>query len=109
MKQPSLFDNHTVIKGSYNGLPYEGPPIFLQADDPAPLQPKLEATAKARVFHLGDAEQLADYNVIIQRMADGTAVKSVEEIKYNETAGAFDVFLRWLEFKYIAPEEMDNG
>lgn len=107
-EQPSFFDNPKVIHGTYNGLPYEGPPIYLKDEDAPVRRPRMQATAKARVFHFDNENDRLEYNNIIQLMADGRNMKSVEDIRYNEARGSFDVFLRWLEMKYIAPEEQQN-
>lgn len=105
---PSLFESGNVIKGSYNGLPYEGPPLTLKDSDAPKLKPRLKGTCKAKVFKMDSVGDVEEYNRIIQTMADGLSLQSIQEVKYNETRGSFDIFLRWLEFKYIAPEGMQN-
>ena len=105
---PSFFDNTGVIKGTFNGLPYEGPALRLKDDDAPKLQPRLKGTCKARVFHMDAIGDSEEYNRIVQLMADGHALQSIQDIKYNEARGNFDIFLRWLEFKYVAPEAMNE-
>ena len=105
---PSFFEPTKVIKGTYNGLPYEGPPLTLKDEDAPKLKPRLKGTCIAKVFKMDSVGDEREYNRIIQLMADGRALQSVQEIKYNESRGSYDIFLRWLEFKYIAPEGMQN-
>lgn len=105
---PSFFENSRTIKGLYNGLPYEGPPLQLKDDDAPKLKPTLKGTCMARVFHMNQAAEEQEYNRIIQLMADGRAMQSIQDIRYNKTTQSFDIFLRWLEFKYVGPEEIQD-
>lgn len=60
--------------------------------------------ARARVFDLGDPGDLDDYNKVWQQVTDGTALRGVERIEFNQASGTFLALLRWVEFTYKVPE-----
>lgn len=93
------------ITGRYNGLPYEGPPLNLKNSDKDERKPTLRADAYAKVFHSDSNEDMEEYNTIIQKMALGHALLSAEERQYCRDLGRYDIFLRWIEYRYTAPEE----
>jgi hypothetical protein len=93
------------LRGMYNELPYIGPQLNLKTDDEKQKLPQLTSVTRAFVFHLGMQEHLDAYNEILQQVADGYTLISLEDCKYNGTTGSFDVMLRWITQYYIAPAE----
>lgn len=73
-------------------IPKDGPP-----------ERKLQEvwTAKARVFDLSDAAQLAEYEKVWQRITDGHATFSESRIDFH--AGKYVALLRWADFSYKLP------
>ena len=94
-----------MLEGNYKGLPYEGPHLNMKKDDPDYKKPQLKATAFARVFKLNDPKHLKEYELVLNKMAEGTAMKSLEEINYESSLSNYIILLRWLEFKYVGPKE----
>lgn len=93
------------LRGTFNGLPYIGPHISRKETDEETKQPQVKVQVGAFVFHLDNPEHLKAYNEIIQQVADGITVISMENNQYNQESGSFDVLLRWLTQFYVAPPE----
>ena len=96
------------IEGKFEGYPYRGPALNLKKDDPPEKQPQLKHTVQVRSFNLGDPAQLAEYQVVCQGFADQKYVCSHEDIKFDDKAGEFKVYLRWMEPWYGAPLIIDE-
>ena len=111
MKKPFDEDNLPPgwIKGSYENLPYYGPPLNLKDDDEEKKKPILNATAHVKIFHLSDDGEMKEYEEIMQKLADGHAMISHEQIKRSSDKTSWDVFLRWMEFRFIGPEDVTHA
>lgn len=93
------------IRGLYENLPYEGPPLNLKNEDGEERRPQLDTTVRVRTFQLANEKDLIAYEKVMQALADGTAMISLEKVEYNEAVSNWDILLRWLEYKYTAPKE----
>jgi len=93
------------LRGMHKNLPYIGPRIQRKETDEEPLQPQLQSKVGTFVFHMNDPEHLQAYNEIMQQVADGYTVISMEDNSYNSATHSYDVLLRWLTQYYVAPPE----
>jgi len=92
------------LRGVHLDLPYIGPRIDRKETDEQPKQPQRKFMVGAFVFHLDEPDHLAAYNEIMQQVADGYTVISMEDNQYNGK-GSFDAMLRWITQYYIGPAE----
>jgi hypothetical protein len=98
-----------VIKGSYNGLPYEGPPLNLKNDDPESMKPRLHASTVTKVYDMSDSHDLAEYTSIMDAVAKGHVRISFEEREWVPRLETWKILLRTLNLKYIEPEDISRA
>ena len=101
-----------IIEGTWNGLPYKGPPLNIKHIDSEDMLPQLKQTVHVKLFKLHDDKDREEYERVWQNISDGKAVLSTEDIK--NTGGADWVsFLRWADSWYgpplVLPEERADG
>lgn len=96
------------IKGIYEGLPYEGPPLNLKNDDPPTMRPRRVHTVETQIFSLNDVEDLRLYTAVMDRVAKGWCHISSEEREWVPRLETWKIFLRTISFKYIEPEDTER-
>lgn len=74
---------------------------LIPKDGPADRKLQEVWAAKARVFDLSDAAQLAEYEKVWQTITDGHATLSESRIDFHE--GKYVALLRWADFSYKLP------
>ncbi len=85
----------------YNGKPFKGD-AYLVSKDNLPVQ---KQKVKIQIFSLDNEQDLKEYQDVCQKVGDGVAVISSEEKKYSEDIKSWRVFLRWIEYYYVAPKD----
>jgi hypothetical protein len=89
-----------VVKGSYEGLPYIGPPINLKDTDKVENVLKLNQVLKVRCFDLSKEEDLKEYEAVCQKIQDGEAQLSFEDRRYNKEDKIWVTLMRWIYWWY---------
>lgn len=96
-------DQPPILPG-WNGRPFRGPVPHLKEDDPDYRQPKEAAKVHIDVLDLSIKLHQGKYQKISQMVANGFAVISFEERKYDEVKKNWRVLVRWFEvFAYMPP------
>lgn len=94
-----------MIKGVYDGLPYEGPPLNLKNDDPPHMRPRLVATTQTRVFRMDNQKDLEDYEQLMHGVTKGYVQISYEDKQWVPRLETWKILIRTLHLKYIEPED----
>jgi hypothetical protein len=99
----------TTIKGHYEGLPYEGPPLNLKNDDPPSMKPRLHAWSTTKVYDMSKEEDLNAYAKVMDAVTKGHVRISFEEREWVPRKETWMILLRTLNLKYIEPEDMSRA
>ncbi len=99
----------TIIKGHYEGLPYEGPPLNLKNDDPPSMKPRLHAWSETRVYDMSDPKDCAAYTKKLDEVTKGHSRISFEERQWVPRLENWKIMLRTLNLKYIEPEDISRA
>jgi len=99
----------TTIKGSYNGLPYEGPPLNLKNDDPPSMQPRMVAEVFVNIYDMSVESDVIAYQRVMDGVAKGHVRISFEERQWLPRTENWKILLRTLNLKYIEPEDMSRA
>lgn len=88
------------ISGSFEGIPYRGPVIYLKETDDIGQVLKLNQKLHVRRFQLKDEADLKEFEAICQELNDGHAQQSFEKMEYDPVEKNWVVLLRWIEWWY---------
>lgn len=89
----------------YEGIPYRGDQIHIKHDDPQHKQPQVVYDMHVKTFDLGDPKQLKEYEDIMQSIASGKAIMSMEQVIYCKDIKGWRVLIRWGDQFLEAPKE----
>ncbi len=87
----------------WEGLPFKGPPPDLKAGDPQFRQPQVGMKVHVEVLELSRPKDMRRYRTICQMVGNGYAQMSKEDMRYDEKAKHWRVFIRWLELFTFDP------
>ena len=96
-----------IVKGHWEGLPYEGPAMNIKPGDSPDKKPKLFRKVHCRIFKLDNEQDLADYEQVLNGLAAlplPTVMVLGEDLRYDEKTGKRTTFLKWVEQKYVGPD-----
>ena len=102
---PDGDEDAVKIEGTFNGLPYKGPMIYIKHTDREERLPQLIKKLHVKRFDLGEPKDLEDYEKTCQSLTDGQAQLSVEKIEYVPDKTKWIVLMRWIEMWYGPPKE----
>ena len=85
----------------FKSLPYIGKPYVVDKDNP-PVVRRIVHTSQ---YNLSEGGQLEDYNLVMQKVADGLARVSFEEKVYDQDIKSWRVLIRWFDEVYEDPKE----
>jgi hypothetical protein len=102
---PGVEEDAIKIEGTFNGLPYRGPMIYIKHTDRDERLPQLIKKLRVKRFDLGESKDLEEYEKVCQMLTDGTAQLSVEKIEYAPDKTTWIVLMRWIEMWYGPPKE----
>lgn len=105
MARPSGFDEK-YGKQWFDGLPYKGDPMDIKNADPEGKQPVIKRDVRIRQFDTERESDLAEWQEVMQRVADGMAVVSFEEKHYVPETKSWRILVRWFEEYYTNPERV---
>ena len=101
--------NSPIIKGQYQGLPYEGPALNLKNDDPPSMKPRLHAWSATKVFDMSVPSDVAEYTRVMDAVTKGHSRISFEEREWVPRRETWKILLRTLNMKYIEPEDTSRA
>ena len=104
MSVPFMQDKQTG-EHSFMGLPYRGAAGALKNDDPHYQQPQYHMDVHIRQFDTTNTEELEAWTKIMQEVADGIAIISVEERQYDPELKGWRILLRWCSPHFDAPSK----
>ncbi len=92
----------------YEGIPYRGDQIHVKQDDPQYKQPTIVYDAHVKTFDLSDPKQLEAYEAIMQKIASGKSIMSMEQIIYCKDIKSWRVLVRWGD-QFVEASKEDPG
>lgn len=102
--------NNPPVFPGYEGIPFRGAVPDLKQDDPQHAQPQIGAKVRIDVLDMADNEDRNRLAAIGQLAANGYAVVSKEDIKYDPDTKNWRVFIRWAElYAYNPVRGHQNG
>ncbi len=97
-----------VLPG-WNGRPFRGPVPHLKEDDPEHRQPQEAAKVHVDILDLSILKHRETYQKISQMVANGFALISFEERKYDPKKKNWRVLIRWFELFAYMPAAVSRG
>jgi hypothetical protein len=76
---------------------------FISPDDPASKQIQQVWKARVKVFNMGDAKEVEEYEKVWQMACDGRGHVSESRTEFNKELGTYLVFCRWSEISLVLP------
>lgn len=76
---------------------------LIDGNDPESRQVQERMVAHVQVFDLSNDEQVLAVNRVWQKVCDGEAIVSTENITFDEKMSRYLMLLRWSEYEYKLP------
>jgi len=96
-----------ITMPGWDGIPFRGPVPDLKEGDPK--QPVQHQKVHIEILCLWIDKDMKRYNEICQVVANGFAMISKEDMRYDEKKKNWRVFIRWLELFTTMEKGTDNG
>jgi hypothetical protein len=88
----------------YGGLPYVGKVYDIKEKDPEDKKPVEIMTVFVKQFDTSKADDMKEWQEVMQRVADGVSTISFEEKVYDEKLKAWRILIRWMDMAFTNPE-----
>lgn len=109
MKKDAPMPTGRIIKGMYEGFPYEGPPLNIKNDDPTHMKPRKVHTVTMNSFMMNDPKDVEKYEAVMHEVGSGWAQVSMETTEWIPRLETWKILLRVLHHKFIEPEDMSRA
>lgn len=105
--QTQIGDGWNMTSG-LDGIPFrtreQGVPTYKE-DDPEHLKPQAAHEVSVKIFDLGDAEALEEYEKVLNMCAQALGRVMGQDVQYNKQRCTWMVLLTWATYFYEDPRE----